>query len=265
MRWPLVKIPITCSQKLGQCSEGGQPGLSFVLLTIYVLRNWSTDLQPVSLSLLGQRVYLVLNPKDVAAVWKAKTLSFDPIVERSLQTVFGVSVDGRQKLHLDLDGLGDMYEDQHVYFRDALAPGPNLALATQAFLDYLVVDVESFSQQVRASHGSKVQVGLMSWVRDRLAIPSTNAFMGQKLLQDDPDIISRLVRWEADFSMLSLGLPRWLLKAAHDNLDRLHHEFERVGKAPGMLPWLTRRIDMMTVRGMSGKDMGASIFTLWMA
>jgi hypothetical protein len=105
----------------------------------------------------------------------------------------------------------------------------------------------------------------MSWVRDRLAIPSTNAFMGPKLLQDDPDIISRLARWEADFFTLSMGLPRWLLKAAHDNLDKIHYDFERVGKAPGMLPWLTRRIDMMTVRGMSGKDIGASVFTLWMA
>jgi len=158
-----------------------------------------------------------------------------------------------------------MYENQHVYFRDALAPGPNLAQATQAFLDYLVVDVESFSQQVTAAPGSKVQVGLMSWVRNRLAIPSTNAFMGPKLLQYDPDIISRLSRWEGDFVTLSMGLPRWLLKATHDNLDKIHHDFAWIGKDPDMLPWLTRRIDMMAVRGMNEKDTGASVFTLWMA
>lgn len=161
--------------------------------------------------------------------------------------------------------MGDMYENQHTYFRDALAPGPNLALATQAFIDCLVVDVKDFSEQVKAAPEGKIQVGMMNWVRDRLAIPSTNAFMGPKLLQHDPDVINRLNKWEGDFVTFTLGLPRWMLKAAHDNRDQILNDFAWVGKDPEMLPWIARRIDMMAVRGMSGKDIGASVFTLWMA
>ena len=156
-----------------------------------------------------------------------------------------------------------MYENSHTYFRDALAPGPSLNLATQRFLECLSKDMKGIPQEVRVAPGSKAQVDLMDWVRDLLGTASTKAFMGVRLLQHDPDVISRLSQWDKDFHKLGAGLPRWLMKEAIQNLDKLHHAFESVGEDPETLPWVTRRIEMMEAKGMSDKDMGAAMFTLW--
>lgn len=228
-------------------------------------RNWSgKGLQPVSLSLLGQRMYVILNPKDVAAVWRAKTLSFEPVVKWSLAAVFGLSTDALQQMHSDPDGAGDMYENQHVYFRDALAPGSSLNQANGAFLKQFKTDMTSVIQEIKSAPGGELRVDLLDWVRNRIAISSTNAFMGTKLLQHDPKMIQRLNQWEEDFGTLTMGLPKWLIKA-YDNLDKLHDNFVAVGKDGEMLPWMVKRIEMMEVRGIGPKDVGAGMFTLWMA
>ncbi|PVF99806.1 cytochrome P450 [Serendipita vermifera] len=230
-----------------------------------IARNWTTNEQPVSLSLLSQRIYVVLASRDVSAVWRSKAVSFSPIVEYGLKTMFGVTPEAAAKLHLDVDGTGDMYENQHEFFRDSLAQGENLDILTQKFAMGCAEDIRNMAQQLEATPSGEVQVELMVWVRYRLGLPSTHALVGSRLLKVDPEILDRLARYEGDFHKLSAGFPRWMMGAAHANLDKIIDAFEAIGKDPEMLPWIVRRMEMCEARGLSPRDVAASMWTLWMA
>jgi hypothetical protein len=207
----------------------------------------------------------VLSSRDISAVWRSKAVSFSPIVEYGLKNMFGVTVDGVEKLHLDPDGEGDMYENQHTYFRDALAPGQNLDAITQRFTHACVEDIKQVLQQLKTTPSGEMQVELRAWVRDRVGVSSTLAAMGPRLLEGDPELLDRLQTYEGDFHKFSAGLPKWMMKAANANLDKIIDAFARVGKDPNMLPWLTKRMEMCEVRNMSQRDVAASMWTLWMA
>jgi hypothetical protein len=244
-------------------------------------RNWSVNEQPVSLSVLGQRIYVgvkapiliqatdifqvILSSRDISAVWRSKAVSFTPIVEYGLTTIFGLTVEGGRKLHSDPDGTGDMYENTHPYFRDAMGPGENLNTITQRFMQACSEDIKEVLQQIHASPSGGIQVELRSWIRNRMGIPSTLAMVGPRLLEGDPEILERLAKHESYLYKFSAGLPKWMMKAAHENLAKIIDTFVKVGKDSHMLPWLTRRMEMCEARNLSPHDVSVITFTLWMA
>ncbi|KAG8750845.1 hypothetical protein FRC14_000173 [Serendipita sp. 396] len=228
-----------------------------------VARNWSPNQGPVSLSVLGQRIYIILNTRDVNAVWRSKSLLFDSVAEWGLATMFGMSNEGAKAIRGDELGLVNMYQDQHGYWRDALAPGDALNSLTQRFLNCLEKDLAKLDEELRQKGTTTFE--LREFVRLRLGNQSTEAFSGPKLLEDEPDIVKKLAIWDKDFYKLSMGLPRWMLHHAHKNLDDMVKAWQRMNGAPEVLPPLTTRIGMMGERGCSERDKGAANFSIWMA
>ncbi|CCA68432.1 related to cytochrome p450, putative-Talaromyces stipitatus [Serendipita indica DSM 11827] len=228
-------------------------------------RDWSPNAEPVSLSLMGKRVYLLLNARDVNAGWRAKSLSFDPVCEWGLSTMFGMSVEGVKQMGTDPDGLGGMTENQHAFWRDALAPGDALNLITQRFMNQLDSDLADYERSVRAA--GSVTAELRDWTRTRLGIQSTNAFAGKALLEKDPKMLHKLAIWDLDFYLLSIGLPKWMLSRANKNLESMIQtwiDINRTGSSEVYHPMM-RRLEMMEVRGASEWDKGSANFCLWMA
>ena len=207
-----------------------------------------------------------MKPQDIAAVWKTKAVSFDPIVEWGMHTIFGMSPDGIKRSHLDDDeGTGDMFEQAHTFIRDALAPGESLDLLTGRFFSYMTKDIEKVKHTIRSTPGGCIQVDLRSFIRDRIGIPSTNALVGEKVLQADPDILAALMRVDSDMPRLSSGLPKWLIKDAIDNVKHLNDTFERELNQEDSMYWLTKRMKMMAARGISYRDQTTGAMAIWQA
>ncbi|KIM20443.1 hypothetical protein M408DRAFT_30369, partial [Serendipita vermifera MAFF 305830] len=120
-------------------------------------RQWTRDLQPVSISLVGQRAYFILNPRDWATVWKAKTLSFDALVEGGLVAMFGVTAKGVQELQSDPDGIGPLLQHNHAYLKEVLGPGGSLEPLTRGYIDYLDIELQ------KEVSGSGIEVKLENW------------------------------------------------------------------------------------------------------
>ncbi|PVF99624.1 cytochrome P450 [Serendipita vermifera] len=225
-------------------------------------RRWSKQLEPVSISLMGQRAYIVLHPRDVAMVHRSRTFQFDPIVQWSLHTHFGMSIKATHDISTDPDGQGSMYVNEHAFFRDALAPGANLTLLTNVFLRFLDADITSKVEEVRAVGGA-ITVDLLHWVRHTVGRSSSNAVVGSALLDQNPDLLNWYSQWQADFFKFSFGLPKWSIKRAYENRDRILTAFATHAEDPDAVWFVRAREEMMEARGVTGKDMAALTFAFW--
>ncbi|KAG8769949.1 hypothetical protein FRC20_001720 [Serendipita sp. 405] len=229
--------------------------------------KWSTDSQPISVSLLGHRVYFILKSQDRQAAWKEKAVNFDEVVEWGLKTIFGVSEDAVRKLHLhDSTNTGSMYDSVHTFYRDNMAPGEKLNLMTTSFLHWMDKDIQDVTRQLEAAPGGEIKVNLADWVRLRLGIPSTNAFLGPEVLQLDSTMLDRMFKMDNDFLLLSSGLPKWIHKDAHDNVSKMIEAIENGYRRDSTaLPFMTSRMDQMAEREVSWRDQAAITFTVWQA
>ena len=206
---------------------------------------------------------VVLNQRDVAAVWRSKSLTFESVCEWGLTRLFGMTVHGAKQMHNDPDGRGDMYENQHRFWRDALGPGEELNLITMRFLEHLEANIDSFEKALPKDN-SGIEASLLPWTRDRIGVSATNAIAGPNLLKIDPKIMEKLTQWESEFFLLALGLPRWALKGPRDNLDDMINSWITLGLNPDMLPPLIERTQMVKAREASDWDVAAANLSLWL-
>jgi hypothetical protein len=195
-------------------------------------------------------------------IHRTHTFQFDPIVQWSLHTHFGMSIKATHDIETDPDGKGSMYVNEHGFFRDALAPGANLTLLTNAFLRFLDDDIANKIEEVKAAGGS-VTVDLLYWVRHTIGRSSSNAVVGPRLLDQNPDLLNWYCQWQVDFFKFSFGLPRWSIKRAHENRDRILKAFTDHAKDPEALWFVRAREEMMEIRGVTGTDMAALTFAFW--
>ncbi|CAG7852635.1 SubName: Full=Related to cytochrome P450 7B1 {ECO:0000313/EMBL:CCA73842.1} [Serendipita indica DSM 11827] len=207
-----------------------------------------------------------MKPQDISTVWKTKELSFDAIVEWGLNTIFSLSPNAVQRLHLDgPDGTGSMYASSHTFFRDHLAPGKPLETITSDFVGYMMKDIETVKQKLRKAPGGKLRVDLMHWIRQRVGIPSTNAMVGEGPLRYDPGILDALAKFDTDMLRLSSGLPKWINKDAHDNVRRLSDAFAHGLEGEKGIYWVEKRMKMMEDRGISFRDQTTATMSIWQA
>lgn len=178
-------------------------------------------------------------------------------------SLFGMTAHGAKQMHDDPDGKGDMYVNQHRFWRDALGPGEDLNLITHRFLEYLEVNIEEFEKTLPKDN-SGVEVDLFTWTRDRIGISATNAIAGPNLLKLDPKIMEKLTKWESEFFLLALGLPRWALKGPRENLEDMIKTWMKLGVSPDMLPPLIERTHLVIAREASDWDVAASNLSLWL-
>jgi hypothetical protein len=205
-----------------------------------------------------------MDPRDVSTVWRSKSLTFDGLVEQAIVSMFGVTAEGAEKLKTDPDGEGSLI-GQHTFFKDALAPGDNLNLLTQKFVEHLEKEIRQTKDQILGSTNGQMKIDLQSWTRKLLVVASTNAMLGPTLLQEDPDVISMLWEWEGDYNTFSLGLPNWMMRRAVANREKMMQTFGRHIFDKDALWFVTIQEERMKRRGLSDRDIGAGNFSLWSA
>lgn len=196
-------------------------------------------------------------------MWRAKTLDVEPLVKWAMVALIGVSKEGVSQLDTDVDDEGSMFQNQHVYFRDALAPGYNLNHITTTFLGYLQKRTEEITRQI--GDGGEVEIQLFSWTRLLLGGASTDAFLGSAVLLKNPKLLEWLFEYERDQKTFLLGLPRWVMNRAHNTRDKIIEALAEFVNSKERLSFIQIREQQTFKRGVSQRDAAASIFTVWMA
>ncbi|KAG7449707.1 cytochrome P450 [Guyanagaster necrorhizus] len=231
-------------------------------------RTFSPDSRPVSITLMGQRVYIVTANKDVSAVYRAKSLSFNNLVLWGLGAVFNISREGRDVIAYEPGHHSSLLENSHVFYRDALREGSALNEFTASFLDCLRKELDKEDAKIDVSpKGMKVQ--LRDWARTILGTASTIATMGPQILEEEPNLLKYNWQFDLDIVSFTIGLPRFLIKRQYANREKLIRAFEKVyrdreTKQQDAIWWIPERQRMLAEAGMtSDYDIGASTLPVW--
>ncbi|PBK74089.1 cytochrome P450 [Armillaria solidipes] len=235
-------------------------------------RMFSPDSRPASVTLMGQRIYIVTASKDVSAVYRAKSLSFNDLILWGLGAVFNVSQKGRDAIAYRPaeDYNSSLLENSHGFYRDALKEGTALNEFTTSFLDCLHVELAKEDAKIDASPKG-MKIPLRDWARTILGTASTIAMMGPQILEEEPDLLKYNWQFDQDQVSFTIGLPRFLIRKQYANREKLIRAFEKVykdreTKQHDAIWWIPGRQRMLAEAGMtSDYDVGASTLPVWNA
>ncbi|KAF8993747.1 cytochrome P450, partial [Hymenopellis radicata] len=233
------------------------------------VRDFLPESKPVSLTILGQRLYVVIADKDIAAVHRCKSLQFTPIMVRGLQNAFNMSKEGVRIFLHEPDGPQSSLEaSMHSFYHDALKEGPGLDDYTRRFVRALRDQLHNFDQKNLPRVGKCEPIELYEWVKSHFGISSTAAIMGKEIMGYKPDLLDGLWRFEANFPKLTLGLPRWVFEKENVNREEMVAAFRHVyeqNMQNGALWWITERQKLAAKAGFSPYDLSVMTFGLWVA
>jgi len=163
----------------------------------------------------------------------------------------------------EVDEKGDsIFRGAHVFYRDALKPGPQLDLLTVKFLRHLQNVFDGFE----TTQASK-DVSLSIWSKTMLGTASTNAMMGPALLRDNPNLLPSVWLIETGFFLFVNRVPRIFAKAHYKARDHVLKAFtnylsNEANKEEGSAMIWDRMVDMRA-RDMSMKDMAGYSYSAY--
>jgi hypothetical protein len=163
----------------------------------------------------------------------------------------------------EVDETGDsIFRGAHVFYRDALKPGPQLNLLTIKFLRHLRSLFDEF-EDTQASN----DISLYIWSKTMLGTASTNAMMGPALLRNNPDLLPSVWLVETGFFLFVNKVPRIFAKAHYKARDHVLKAFtnylsNEANEEEGSAMIWDRVVDMRA-RGMSVKDMAGYSYSAY--
>ncbi|KAK0212438.1 cytochrome P450 [Desarmillaria ectypa] len=207
------------------------------------------DSRPVSITLMGQRIYIVTESKDVSAVYRAKSLSFNNLILWGLGAVFDVSQKGRDVIAYEPHHSSSLLENSHGFYRDALKEGSALNDFTTSFLDCLRSELAKEDVKIDASPKGTI-----------IGTAFTIAMMGPQILEEEPNLLNYNWQFDLDQVSFTIGLPEKLIRA----FEKVYKDRET--KLQDAIWWIPGRQRMLAEAGMtSDYDIGASTLPVWNA
>jgi hypothetical protein len=98
-----------------------------------------------------------------------------------------------------------------------------------------------------------------------LGIPSTNAFIGPRLLAKEPKLLEYLAGWEKNVFKLAMGFPKWMTKEAHVARENIINAFLKRGADDEAMIYVKKRTEMCTALGLDQRNLASANFSLWTA
>ncbi|MCJ1377230.1 hypothetical protein MMC17_000322 [Xylographa soralifera] len=192
-----------------------------------------------SITIAGQKMYIITSPKDVATVYKhPDTLTFEGFV-KDMYVSLGMSPEGRAKMFgatASKDITSTQPTDQkqaHLGMgvqREQLHPGGHLD-------DLIATYVEHIKRQTKFENIPKVckvgsftnqkVVSLRKWCEDVLGHATIEAFFGNVLLELEPSLLDDFHQFDANSWMLLYQYPRPLARPMFRALDKGAEAFTR--------------------------------------
>ena len=206
-------------------------------------RYFGKTREPFALTIAGQKMYFIMSPKDMAAVYKnTTTLTFDGFI-RDLYTTFGMSKDGIRLMWQtrstdSLDTSTPNVKQYHLgegVHREQLHPGPQLEDITAKYL-------EQIQQQLVWSHipastyslkgKESKMVMLYDWCADVLGHAAMNALYGDGLLQLEPRLLEYFYTFDQESWKLTFQLPPLFARDMHTAKDNARQAYIRYFQLP---------------------------------
>lgn len=180
--------------------------------------------------------------------------------------MFGLSQEGLKVLTNteDKDGKGSIIAYMHDFYKISLGPGPELDNLTCLLLQFLDEEIKAITKQLAAFSSGRI-IKLQEWTKLTMIVVSSSAVLGPQFLEKYPNLPRWMWEWEDDFVLLSLGLPRWMLKRQYSNIQKIIDAFADDMLSPKHMPFIRELEATMNDRGMSDSDVAACTFAIWAA
>ncbi|RYO86605.1 hypothetical protein DL764_008995 [Monosporascus ibericus] len=163
-------------------------GLSWSKFNYYVDLSKQTDSPIFTMSLPGQKMYVVTKPELIQTVQKQhKTLAFPPIEAKFASKVCGASLEAQAILAKNVNGdEGDfgLSMESYAAMRAALKPGSQLDDMNRIMIQEIAKSLDL----LQPAKGESRQVGMYAWLRDAITTATTRSVYGRMNPYDDKAI-----------------------------------------------------------------------------
>lgn len=194
-----------------------------------ICRSHPRDTGGYTLLLGGRKTYVLTSPKAVQALFKARGPHRDMFNAEIFEKGLNVSPSDTAKFYSDKVGQEKLND--------------NFLLRSDSVNELTA----EFSRGLRqALHGNADTVekmgdmGLYAWLRDRMFRASTDALMGERLLQMYPELCTDFFEFDRYFLSLFFGFPRWTMPDAYQRrgmmITKLKDCHRRMSEESGGLP-----------------------------
>lgn len=144
----------------------------------YFLRSRQSSLPIFTMTMPGQKMYIVTTPDLIQAIQKQpKVLAFPPIEAKFALQVCGSSKDAHKILMSNVNGdEGDWGLSMEAYagMRAALSAGPGLDDMNRVMIQNIAASLDS----LKPSRGSRTKIQLADWLRQSVTVATTNSVYG---------------------------------------------------------------------------------------
>lgn len=228
---------------------------------------------PFSVVLGGQKIYIVSDPQDVKAVYRAaKSLNFEPITAELVGGPFGMGT-AAAKLRQAAPGEQNLVELAHPFFRDELTSRPRLQIISERYLTALEGVMSGVARLFR--HGEKgadlrsVEVPMWHWCRQAVFTASTNGIFGPSLTRAHPEIFDVYNAFDEEFYKLVFQFPdsatvdvRRYRSQLLDILEEYYSDMKTVEETAGDIisKW---QQNMLERSGMTSREMASGALSLF--
>ncbi|CAH0038568.1 unnamed protein product [Clonostachys solani] len=177
-------------------------GLSRRGFNYYVDLSERTETPIFTMSLPGQKMYVVTKPELVQVIQKQhKTLAFPPIEAKFAATVCGASPEARAILAKNVNGdEGDfgLSMDSYAAMRAALKPGPELDDMNRSML----LEIVKALDELEPAKGESRKLEMYSWLRGAITLATTRSVYGPMNPYNDKAVADAF--WEFESGLMSI-------------------------------------------------------------
>ncbi|CRG92635.1 25-hydroxycholesterol 7-alpha-hydroxylase [Talaromyces islandicus] len=181
---------------------GHMVGLSKSSFNYYVDLSHKTDASIFTMTLPGQKMYVVTKPELIQIVQKQhKTLAFPPIEAKFASKVCGASPEAQAILDHNVNGDdGDfgLSMESYAAMRAALKPGPQLDDMNRIMIQEIAKSLDV----LQPAKGESRRVGMNTWLRDAITTATTRSVYGPMNPYDNKEIADAF--WEFEGGLMSI-------------------------------------------------------------
>ncbi|RYP77947.1 hypothetical protein DL771_000806 [Monosporascus sp. 5C6A] len=210
-------------------------GLSRSKFNYYVDLSQQTGSPIFTMSLPGQKMYVVTSPELIQTVQKQhKTLAFPPIEAKFASKVCGASRDTQAILAKNVNGdEGDfgLSMESYAAMRAALKPGSQLDDMNRIMIQEIAKSLDL----LQPAKGESRHVGMYAWLRDAVTTATTRSVYGPMNPYDDKAIADAFWEFESGLMSILVGfLPSITARKPVAARTKVAKAFEAYYKAGGV-------------------------------
>ncbi|KAI1103911.1 cytochrome P450 [Jackrogersella minutella] len=214
---------------------GHMVGLSRSKFNYYVDLSEQTGSPIFTMSLPGQKMYVVANPDLIQTIQKQhKLLAFPPIEAKFASTVCGASLEAQAILDKNVNGDdGDfgLSMESYAAMRAGLKPGSQLDDMNR----HMIQEIAKSLDLLQPRKGESRKIGMYGWLRGAITTATTRSVYGPMNPYDDNAIADAFWEFESGLMSILVGfLPSITARKPIAARTKVAEAFEAYYKAGGV-------------------------------